>query len=94
VFEGKSWKNFYTVPDQFIFSAAYGKAATIANAQSGFRKTGIWPIKAKIFEDFLFAPAEITNKHILNPNTDQRPTCDQLWMPHTLLLHLLKRNKL
>jgi hypothetical protein len=30
------------LPDQFsLFSIAYGEAATIANAQSVFRKTGI-----------------------------------------------------
>lgn len=44
-----------------LFSVAYGKAGTIANAESGFRKTGIWPINPDIFEDHLFAPAETTN---------------------------------
>jgi hypothetical protein len=54
-----------------LFFSAYGKAATIANAASGFKKTGIWPVKADIFEDFLFAPLEITKKPIQNRHEDQ-----------------------
>jgi hypothetical protein len=60
VVEGKSWKNCYTVPDQFTFSTANEKAATIAIAQSGFRINVIWPFNADIFEDFLLDPAETT----------------------------------
>jgi hypothetical protein len=45
-----------TRPVHFL-STEYGKAATIANAQNAFRKTGIWSINADIFEDLLFAPA-------------------------------------
>lgn len=44
-----------------LFSVAYGKTATVANSESGFQKTGIWPINPDIFEDHLFAPAETTN---------------------------------
>jgi hypothetical protein len=31
-----------------LSSTAYRKAETIANAQSGFRKTGIWPLSTDI----------------------------------------------
>lgn len=44
-----------------LFAPAYAKAATVANAESGFRNTGIWPVNPDIFPDYLFAPAETTN---------------------------------
>jgi hypothetical protein len=60
--------------------AACGKAAAIGNAESSFRKTGIWPVNAEIFEDLLFALADITHMHIPNPNEDKysnpRPSGD------------------
>lgn len=44
-----------------LFKEAYDKAATLSNAQSGFLKTGIYPLNADIFPDHLFAPAETTD---------------------------------
>jgi hypothetical protein len=34
-----------------LFGYAYGKAATVATAISGFRSTGIWPVNRDVFED-------------------------------------------
>jgi hypothetical protein len=54
--------------------------------------TDIWPFKADVFEDFLFAPAETFDKIIQNPNEHYpckpRPR-ERLLLP----LHRLKLNE-
>lgn len=45
-----------------LFTSAYGKAATIRNATSGFSKTGICPFNPNIFPDEFFEPAETTDR--------------------------------
>ena len=45
-----------------LFGMAYGKAATIANAVSGFRKTGIVPFNPDIFSDEDFVAASVTER--------------------------------
>ena len=45
-----------------IFNEAYLKAAMPGTAIKAFKVTGIHPFNANIFEDWMFAPAEITNK--------------------------------
>jgi len=44
-----------------IFSAAYGKAATVQNACNGFRKAGIIPFRRDMFTDEDFAASAITD---------------------------------
>lgn len=44
-----------------LFSQAYEKAAVVANAVSGFRATGIYPVNRHIFPDWMFAPAEVSD---------------------------------
>ncbi|XP_076545758.1 uncharacterized protein LOC143305563 [Osmia lignaria lignaria] len=39
-----------------LLNEAYGRAATVAIAESGFRASGIWPVNRHIFEDHRFAP--------------------------------------
>ena len=44
-----------------IFSAAYGKAATVQNACNGFRKAGIVPFRRDLFTDEDYAASAITD---------------------------------
>ncbi|KAJ8982176.1 hypothetical protein NQ317_013961, partial [Molorchus minor] len=44
-----------------IFNQAYSKAATVGNATSGFKKTGIHPFDPHIFPDWMFAPSKTTD---------------------------------
>lgn len=44
-----------------LFGQAYSKTAQTAIAESGFLKTGIWPVNPDIFPDHLFSPSETTN---------------------------------
>jgi len=43
-----------------LFKEAYGKAATVRNATSGFEKNGIWPFNDNIFTEDDFLAAEVT----------------------------------
>jgi transposase len=45
-----------------LFGMAYEKAATVKNAQSGFRKSGISPFNRHIFSDEDFAAADSTDR--------------------------------
>ena len=45
-----------------LFGIAYGKAATVQNAESGFRKSGIYPFNRDVFTDEDFAAAETTDR--------------------------------
>ncbi|KAJ4452233.1 hypothetical protein ANN_03751 [Periplaneta americana] len=45
-----------------ILSVAFGKAASVKTAQSGFQKTELCPLNADIFEDHQFAPNKDTAK--------------------------------
>lgn len=44
-----------------LFSEAYGKAATVSNAISGFKKTGINPLNRDVFPEYLFVPSSVTD---------------------------------
>lgn len=41
-----------------LFNKAYMRAATVGNAVSGFKTTGIWPVNRNVFEDHDFLPSE------------------------------------
>ena len=45
-----------------FFGIAYSKVAIIGSAENGFRKAGICPINALIFNDDDFCPAEVTDR--------------------------------
>jgi hypothetical protein len=38
-----------------LFGKAYGKAATIATAVSGFASTGVWPVDRDVFQEHQFS---------------------------------------
>jgi len=44
-----------------LLGESYGRAATVQNAVSGFRKTGLWPLDMSVFQDCDFAAAEVTD---------------------------------
>nr|CAD7261764.1 unnamed protein product [Timema shepardi] len=52
-----------------LFAIAYGKGATIRNAQSGFKKTGIHPFNPHAFSEEDFIAAELTANPECNNNT-------------------------
>lgn len=47
-----------------LISEAYEKAATLSNAASGFRATGIWPVDRSVFSDADFAASENLNSQV------------------------------
>lgn len=51
-------KNSFPISNSPLFTKAYGKAPTLANAASGFQQTGLWP---DIFPEHLFVPAATTD---------------------------------
>jgi len=52
-----------------LFGTAYGKAATISNAESGFRKSGIFPFDRNLFTDEDFLSSKMTDRP-LNSHPD------------------------
>ncbi|KAJ3655638.1 hypothetical protein Zmor_014759 [Zophobas morio] len=55
-----------------LFCAAYSKSATVENALSGFRSSGISPLNPDIFPDHLYAPSEVTdNQNWYDENTNK-----------------------
>jgi hypothetical protein len=78
-----------------LFSTAYGKAAAITNAKSGFRKTGIWPVNADI--NHLKTSCSLSQRPPVGLSQNQMETStpiqDQVRMSHVLLLHILKLKK-
>ncbi|KAJ4449391.1 hypothetical protein ANN_00790 [Periplaneta americana] len=55
-------------------SVAFGKAASVKTAQSGFEKTGLCPVNADIFEDHQFSPSETTDRPKEPVNADEFPS--------------------
>ena len=44
-----------------ILNVAYGKAASVQNAVSGFRKSGLWPLTIDDFQDSDYSAATLTD---------------------------------
>ena len=59
-----------------LFAIAYGRAATTANACSGFQATGINPFNANLFSDEDFVASEVTNIS-LNEQADVAENLDE-----------------
>ena len=45
-----------------LFGKAYSRAATVANATSGFRRSGIWPQDGNIFTPDDYRPSNVTSR--------------------------------
>lgn len=45
-----------------LFGRAYGRAASVSIAMSGFRKSGIFHANRLVFDDSEFQPADVTDK--------------------------------
>ncbi|KAG5895606.1 hypothetical protein JTB14_009463 [Gonioctena quinquepunctata] len=57
-----------------LFGNAFMKAASVKTAVSGIRKTEVHPLNPEIFPDWMFEPAETTNRPIRGGrNDDQLP---------------------
>lgn len=42
-----------------LIGEAYTRAAVLANAMNGFKKTGIWPVDRNVFSDVDYAPSDV-----------------------------------
>ena len=56
----------YDIPE--LVKNAFVKSATISNASSGFRKSGIWPLNRHVFSEEDFAPSSIYSDNTLPEN--------------------------
>lgn len=56
-----------------LYGSAFMKAACVQTAVNGFRKTGIYPYNPDVFPDWMFDPAETTNKPLQIGTADQIP---------------------
>ena len=56
-----------------LFGLAYGKAANVNNAVSGFRKSGIFPVNPLVFDDSEFRPAAVTDRPAPTPEGTPPP---------------------
>ena len=61
----------YDIPN--IVALALPQAATPKNIISGFSSAGIWPFNRNIFDDYDFAPSDVTDRPNEIP-TSQTPT--------------------
>ncbi|XP_014831133.1 PREDICTED: uncharacterized protein LOC106909301 [Poecilia mexicana] len=52
-------KTIYDIPS--IVKTAQSAAATPKNIQAGFQSTGIWPFNPDIFEEYDYAPSQVTD---------------------------------
>lgn len=60
-----------------LFNEAYKKVATLANAESEFRVTGIYPYDDDLFDESDFAPSLVTDQLPIELEID-KPTADQV----------------
>ncbi|KAG5278319.1 hypothetical protein AALO_G00097640 [Alosa alosa] len=77
-----------------VFSRAWAKAATVENAQAGFRGTGMFPLNKDILPETAFAPSKTTER-VLPSTLPSSPTRPQSlptpptgpWSPLLTLTH-------
>ncbi|XP_039670604.1 uncharacterized protein LOC120567701 [Perca fluviatilis] len=77
-----------------VFSRAWAKAATIENAQAGFRGTGMFPLNKDILPETTFAPSKTTERMLPStlPSPPTRlqslpPPPTRPWSPLLTLTH-------
>ena len=63
----------------FVFRRAWEKAATVHNAQAGFRGTGMFPLNKEIIPDSVFGPSKTTERAL--PLTLPDPPVRSLSLP-------------
>lgn len=71
-----------------LFGNAFMKAASVQTAVNGFRKTGVHPLNPDIFPEWMFEPAETTNRPVEDKQNDDQlltsresPKRDSLILP-------------
>ncbi|KAK9728324.1 DDE superfamily endonuclease [Popillia japonica] len=65
------------------------KAASVQTAVSGFRKIGPYPLIPTIFDDWMFAPAETTERPVAHQNTSVTigsPTSSDSSIPNVTMI--------
>ena len=53
-----------------LYGAAFMRAASVEMAVNGFRKTGIFPLDSNVFPDWMFEPAETTDRSLETVNVE------------------------
>ena len=66
-----------------LFGLAYGRAATVRNAASGFRATGICPYDPLIFSDEDFSPSAVTDTPLDESGQDDEIQSNSLFSDHS-----------
>ena len=74
-----------------LLNEAYGRAATVAIAESAFRASGIWPVNRHIFQDHQFASSDILQHQQCNSSTET--TINTVNLANTSLPMLLNDNE-
>lgn len=59
-----------------IFTPAFAKTATIANAMEGFKVTGIWPFNGALFSDVDFLASSVTERPLEAERLEALPTSE------------------
>jgi len=60
-----------------LFGKAYGKAATIATAVSGFASTGVWPVDRDVFQEHQFSSSvalQVASENVPTANNEALAT--------------------
>lgn len=77
-----------------LLGDAYARAAVMANAMSGFRKSGIWPVDRNVFSDADFAPADVlTTNQSLNRRENESNSDSNSDSDDEPLAHYFKANE-
>lgn len=72
-----------------IFTPAYQRAATIENAVSGFKNTGIWPVNRNVFAEHEYVAAD----NLLAEPSEPLPMDVDMTEPDQELRHLVPNNE-
>lgn len=72
-----------------IFTPAYQRAATIENAVSGFKNTGIWPVNRNVFAEHEYAAAD----NLLAEPSEPLPMDVDMTEPDQGLRHFVLNNE-
>ena len=73
-----------------MLNEAYGRAATVAIAESAFRASGIWPVNRHIFQDHQFASSDILHQQC---KSSTETTINNVNLANTSLPMLLNDNE-
>lgn len=61
-----------------IFTAAWSRAASVENAQSGFRSAGLFPVDSAVVKSIVFMPSRTTDRPLETVPTTDSPSTQRL----------------